>query len=177
MASFNPQDEMAGAPRKKSSGTKTLLIILGVLGALGLICCGSFGGLVWFGASKFNELVTEDLRRRLAESPTATTELGTIETLNLNILRSTQYTQEKNPSGKQEKAFLVFDVKAANASGEIVCEVRNRGNGNGGGQSDDIISCKLVKSDGTEVELFGDEMSIDLGAEMEAGAPAEPATP
>lgn len=175
MASFNPQEGMSAAPQK-SSGTKIVLIVLGVLGLLGLVCCGGLGGLAWFGASKLNEIVTEDLRRRLDESPVAATELGTVEKISLNLMRTGQYTQENNPPGKQEKAFLVFDVSASNASGELICEVRK-----GSGQTDEIISCVLRKSDGSEVELFGDEMSIDLGTEVDnaAGseAPAEPAVP
>ena len=86
MASFNPQDGMSGAPSKKSGGSKTILIILAILGVLGLVCCGSVGGLAWFGASKLNEIASQELRRRLDESPVAAAELGTIESLSINLM-------------------------------------------------------------------------------------------
>lgn len=172
MANFNPQEGMSGAP-KKSGGSKTLLIILGVLGVLGVACCGGIGGLAWFGASKINELATQDLRRRLDTSPVAAAELGTIESLSINLMKTGQYNQENNPDQNKELAYIVFDVKASNASGEIVCEARNQE----GGDNSDIVSGVLVKSDGSKVELFGDEMNIDLGTEVGTDAPAEAAEP
>jgi hypothetical protein len=172
MASFNPQDGMSGAPRQKSGGSKTLLIILAVLGVLGLVCCGSIGGLFWFGASKLNEIASQELRRRLDESPVAAAELGTIESLSINLMKTGQYNEKNNAGGEGEQAFIVFDVKASKTSGEIVCEARGQE-----GQSSDIVSGVLVKPDGTKVELFGDEMSIDMGAEVGDEVPAEPATP
>jgi hypothetical protein len=172
MASFNPQDGMSGAPSKKSGGSKTILIILAILGVLGLVCCGSVGGLAWFGASKLNEIASQELRRRLDESPVAAAELGTIESLSINLMKTGQYNEKNNAGGKSEQAFIVFDVKASNASGEIVCEARGQQ-----GQASDIVSGVLVKPDGTKVELFGDEMSIDMGAEVGGETPAEPAIP
>lgn len=172
MASFNPQEGTVGEMKPKSGGSKTLLIVLGGLGFLALGCCGVFGGLAYWGAAKFNELVTEDLSRRLAESPVAVSELGKIQSLTLNLTRTGEYNNKKNPSGNQEQVFVVYDVKAANASGELVCEMRKQSE-----QSQDIVSCILVKQDGTEVELFGEELSIDMGAEIGGEAPAEPATP
>jgi len=161
MSSFNPQEGMSGRPPQKSNTTKIVLIVLGILGLLGLLCCGGFGGLAWFGVNQLNEMATEDLKRRLGESPVAATELGTIESLSLNLLKTAEYTQKNNQGGGKEKAFLVFDVKASNTSGEIVCEARGQR-----GQKSDIVSGKLLKADGTEVELFGDELSIDLGSEV-----------
>jgi|JI10StandDraft_1071094.scaffolds.fasta_scaffold00179_36 hypothetical protein len=172
MASFNPQEGTVGGTKPKSGGSKTLLIVLGVLGFLALGCCGVFGGLAYWGASKFNELVTEDLRRRLSESEVAATELGTIESMSLNFVRSTEVTNEKNAGGKQDEPYLVFDVKGSKASGEIICEIKKQS-----AESQEIVSCVFVKSDGTEVELFGEELSIDMGAEIGGEAPAEPATP
>lgn len=169
MANFNPQEGMSGAP-KKSGGSKTLLIILGVLAVLALVCCGGIGGLAWFGASKINELATQDLRRRIEASPVAATELGTIESLSINLMKTGQYNQDNNPDQNKDLAYIVFDVKASNASGEIICEARNQD-----GQNSDIVSGVLVKSDGSKVELFGDEMNIDLGTEVGTDAPAEPA--
>jgi hypothetical protein len=102
----------------------------------------------------------------------AAAELGTIESLSINLMKTGQYNEKNNAGGKSEQAFIVFDVKASNASGEIVCEARGQQ-----GQASDIVSGVLVKPDGTKVELFGDEMSIDMGAEVGGETPAEPAIP
>ncbi|MEY4567378.1 MAG: hypothetical protein RLY14_2348 [Planctomycetota bacterium] len=143
---------------RKGNAMKIVLIILGIVGGLAVLCCGGFGLMTWWGLGQVDKIVGAELRKQLEASPTAAKELGTIESLTWNITKTGQEGQ-RNGGGNN---ILVFDVKASNATGEVIAKFQQ----SGGGAEPVIEWAKLRKSDGTEVDLLSEEgLEIDLGTE------------
>jgi len=164
MSSFNPQNTYGGSPPPKSNTLKIILIILGVFGGLGVLCCGGIAAMSWWSLGQVDKLVGAELRKQLEASPTAMAELGTIESLSWSIMKTGQYSQDTG-----EENVLVFDVKASNASGEVMCKFDQ----SGGGAEPAIQWAKLRKADGSEVDLISDGFDIDLGSESGIEVPTD----
>jgi hypothetical protein len=157
MSSFNPEGAYGTAPPKKSGAGKIILIVLGVFGGLGLLCCGGFALMAWWGLGQVDALVGAELRKELDASPKAIAELGPIESLKWNMMKTGQYSQDT-----REENVLVFDVKASNASGDVICKFDQ----SSGGAEPAIRWAKLRKSDGTEVDLISEGFEIEMGNEI-----------
>lgn len=172
MSSFNPppgatSPYAAGGsiapPPKKSNGLKIVLIILGVLGVGSLLCCGGVYFAGQWGIGQVGEMIGKALSAELQGNPTLEKEIGTIESLTWNIMKSGKETQDRD-----EQNLIVFDVKGSKGSGEIICKIKQ-----GGGDEPTITWAKLRKPDGTEVDLISDGPEIDMGSgsEVESESP------
>jgi hypothetical protein len=153
---------------RKGNAMKIVLIILGIVGGLAVLCCGGFGLMTWWGLGQVDKIVGAELRKQLEASPTAAKELGTIESLTWNITKTGQEGQ-RNGGGNN---ILVFDVKASNATGEVIAKFQQ----SGGGAEPVIEWAKLRKSDGTEVDLLSEQgLEIDMGTDLAPPATDPPA--
>ena len=118
--------------------------------------------MAWWGLGQVDALVGAELRKELDASPKAMAELGPIESLKWNMMKTGQYSQDT-----REENVLVFDVKASNASGDVICKFDQ----SSGGAEPAIRWAKLRKSDGTEVDLISEGFEIEMGNEIPQLAP------
>jgi len=129
-------------PPKKSN--KTLFIILGVVGGLGVLgcaCCG-IGGYSMFnlGMSAIGDAVADELRQndRFIE------EMGQLQSSEINFMRSTEY-QGANPGSANT---YVVEVTATGGAGDVIAQVDQRG------ADFSFRQLKLQKSTGEEINLL-----------------------
>src|SRR5262245_4170935 len=72
-------------PPQKSSAMKWVLIGCGIVGALGLICCGAFGGLSYFMYAKVKEEMVSQFKPILNNNEAVKNELGEVQSLDTTI--------------------------------------------------------------------------------------------
>lgn len=164
-ATFQPD---ATPPAKTTSGLKIVLIVLAVLGLIGLLICGGFVALVFFGLSQ----VDEQYRNQLEGNPVLVQEIGELESVDVKITE----TRADQESGSPQ---MVMDVTGSEGTGTVVATVAQDG-------TNRIIAATLETEDGRVVELpiengaanFNfDELDIDTGEPMQPEAPQEAEAP
>ncbi len=140
--------------QREGSGLKTVLIVLGCLGALVLALVAGCFGLGWFGVG----VVAEQVQGSVAAQSVVQEHIGEIEEFDLNILAT-------GTASEDGKTF-VFDIKGTKGSGKVSAEFDHRGP-----TADSMIAGKLQLSDGQE---FAFELEGEGLAPGEHGDDAEP---
>lgn len=133
-------------PPAKSNSVRTLLIVLGSIGAVFLCCCGGGGVITYFGI----RAATADEGRKIAElvgnKPLVQEKLGGIDEIRFNMGATL------NADGDAR----VFDVRGPKGSGQLVVEEFFY----------EYVSILLKTSDG-EWELLEDEEAASSPDELE----------
>ena len=101
-----PQSTRPQYGKPKSSATKIVLIILGIVGGLGLLGCGCCGGVWYWGVSNLSNVVKE----QYSTHPTFQDKIGEVQKFSTNL----------TATGEQGQGALVFDVKGSKGSGQLI---------------------------------------------------------
>jgi hypothetical protein len=114
----NPYSTLGGPPgmhppRKSNAWLWILGIGGGILG-LGLLCCGCFGGLFYFGWGQMNEMV----KQQIQNDPVIQEHIGEVYSVSANVMATGQEVQANPPPPGDN--VLVFDVKGSKGSGQLV---------------------------------------------------------
>lgn len=137
MSTYDEYDAGPASRPKKSGGTWTCLTLMLVGGGVGivLLCCGGGTGLMWFGMN----ILSAEIENELRDNEQLKEHIGVIESFKLDFTRT---AAEGNSDG------MVFKVKGSLGEGyvTVVSETDNAGD-------EKVLSAKLRKSDGTEVQL------------------------
>ena len=110
-------------PQKSGGGTKTCLIIGGIVGVLGLLVCGGCFGFMWWGVGAGMKVVGEQVQTEYTDHEVVVEKLGGIDSIEWNMGKTQSYAQdhpEENP------AFLAF--KVSGPKGDGVLYVQQQGN-------------------------------------------------
>lgn len=100
-------DPYGNQPQRPHSSSKSIWIILAVIGGVMLLgCCGGCLGLVYFGKGVIEEEVANELRG----NPVLIREVGTIESLKVNFVAS---------AAQDDEEIFVYDVQGSKSSGKI----------------------------------------------------------
>jgi hypothetical protein len=128
-----PQSPYGGGPprRQGMSGGKIALIVIGIIGALGLLSCGGCVGLYFFGVNAMEEEYADSL----AQYPAVRQHLGEIRELDFQLMKSGEHADEN---------AYVFDVVGSKASGTVT--IWDDG-------YDNIVAAKLRLKSGKEIDL------------------------
>jgi hypothetical protein len=105
---FNPFGPAAPPPPRTSSG-KILLIVLGLLGTSGLLCCGMCGGLAYWGIQEVHREAADKIIEQYAHHPIVVSQIGVMQTCQGNL------TKGLNDDDHE----MVFDVRGERGSGTI----------------------------------------------------------
>ncbi len=127
-----------GAPPKKSN--KTLWLILGCGGGLillGLLCCGGFVGLGFFGIN----MASDQIKAQIANDPAIQENIGEIQEMGMDFGATGAEAQKNQNNGGQ--ASTVFSIKGSKGSGQVLVTPVQNG----------PPTMTLRKSDGTEIPL------------------------
>ncbi len=144
VSDFNP----APAPPQKSKSLRWIVIIAGV-GLVGMVlCCGGPLLLTYFGFNFAGKILASQVRTMIESNPDFASEIGTIESMEMNIMESARYKQEKGDEG------LVFDVKGSRGSGQLFVVPEP------GGKEFSMIVLRLP--DGREIELLSAELDVSM---------------
>ena len=115
---LNPYASMGGAgmtpPPKRSSPWPWILGIGGGFLLAGLLCCGCFGGFIWFGVGQMTEMV----KQQISDDPVVREHLGEVQSVTTNMMAIGE-EQQKNPPAPGQNV-LVFDVVGTKGSGQLV---------------------------------------------------------
>ncbi|HMO13090.1 MAG TPA: hypothetical protein PKD64_11745 [Pirellulaceae bacterium] len=138
--SFGASEPPTGAlpehlqPRRKSSATRIVIIILGILFFLGLGCCACGFGFWMFSISALETAV----KTQFQDDPRVVNELGSLDTVKFDFWKSVEEQQNR---GRQ---FFYFTVTGSRETGAIIVsdQVSNRFN-----------TAYLITPDGSEIEL------------------------
>lgn len=103
------QSSTTQPPAKKSSA-KLILIILGVLGLGGVLCCG---GCVYFSFFVAPGMIGNQAITLHGDHPEFQSQIGANASASLNW-------QKTGEEGQSNQGALVFDVSGDNGSGELV---------------------------------------------------------
>ena len=141
---------VANARRRQGSTGKVVAIVLGILGIVGVLCCGGFGALFYLGWSQAPLVMIEPLK----SNPEMVEHIGTVKSASLNF----QAIQEEQAKGKGE--CIVIDVVGDKGKGRLILKMEH-GSGN-----KEMEMATLRLEDGTEIEL------LDTVPDFEAPAPA-----
>jgi hypothetical protein len=136
---LNPYSDVPlGPPPKKSKTWLWILLGGGLVALVALIACG---GIIYFSFSEGLAIFEQDLMARLNASPTAQKHLGTIESVEFDLLASTKATNKNDG----EQVFL-FHVQGTQGKADLIGTPDQSG-------TTGITDAKLVLPSGEEVEL------------------------
>lgn len=127
---------MRNDPAALRRGNKTVLIVLGTLGGVGLfgvLCCG---GLMLFGFGQFEEQV----QAQLQGNPVIEEHIGTITSCDLDLGKSGEI---------EDPEIFVFHIQGTKGSGTV--QVRSVTNAQG---DNEVQGGQLRMADGTVHDLF-----------------------
>ncbi|WP_164104632.1 hypothetical protein [Candidatus Laterigemmans baculatus] len=160
-ATFQPD---ATPPAKSTSGLKIVLIVLAVLALIGLLICGGFAALIYFGWNQAQTAMGEEFKRQLQGNPVIEQELGEIESMSVSLVETAQ--RNENNTGTP---VMVLHVDGSQADGVLLVETSPQGN-------NQIISATLETEDGRSIpvpiENTGDDGVFDA-SDIDAGEPVE----
>lgn len=138
MSTYDEFDAGPASRPKKSSGPWTCLTLMLVGGGVGivLLCCGGGTGVFWFGMN----IISAEIESQLRDNEQMKEHIGVIESFKLDFTRTAA-------EGNNNDA-MVFKVKGSLGEGyvTVVSETDHAGD-------EKVLSAKLRKSDGTEVQL------------------------
>lgn len=133
------------SPPERTGGK--LKWIFGGCGCLGLMTVLCFGGVVWFGLSKIDE-VRREAKSFIESSSVAKQNLGTPVAIDGETLGTTP----------GQGPMFVFDVSGPKASGTVTCVSEQSGD-----SVDFVISSYTLEVNGEEFDLNQeDELGIDI---------------
>jgi hypothetical protein len=142
-------------PPPSSGGSKTLLIVFGVLGVGVLLCCGVCGGVGFVTIQNEHKEHAQTLQNDYRDHPIVVEQLGGLDSVTGNLAKGLN----------DEDSDMVFDARGPKGAGTLHIEAL----------FGEIYSV-ILKKDGQEWDLTEDEESTD---EMPAGEamPADQALP
>lgn len=154
MIMSNDQFNNAGgqAPPKKKN---TLLIVLGVLGALFLVAAIGCCGVVYWTMGQANALITEAVKTELMGSAAVEEHFGEIKETSMSIVATGEVQQSEG-----DKNLLVMDVTGTKGDGQLILKQ---------GPNNTFTDIRIRLPDGTiipatdEDTLDFDPGSIDAG--------------
>lgn len=137
MSMYEDFDAGPASRPKKSSGPWTCLTLMLVGGGAGivLLCCGGGTGIVWFGMN----ILSAEIENELRDNELMKEHIGVIETFKMDFTRT---------AAEGNSDAMIFKVKGSLGEGyvTVVSETDHAGD-------EKVLSAKLRKSDGTEVQL------------------------
>jgi hypothetical protein len=142
---FSPNFQQP-VPPKKSSGLKTVLIVLGIFGGLGLLCCGGFVAMGVWGVGQAKTALAGQVRSMVETNPDFMSEIGTVQSFETNLMASGQESQKGNAGA------IVFDVVGSNGKGRLIVQQEP-----GGQEMQSII---LRTENGNEIDLISTELEV-----------------
>jgi hypothetical protein len=129
-------------PARKSSGMKIVLIVMGIFGALGLLCCGGFVAIAYYGKSGMESQV----RSMVETNPDFMSEIGTVQSFTTNFMASGEEAQKGNDGA------LVFDVVGSEGKGRLIVQQEPG--------SKEMSSIILRTENGVEIDLISTELEV-----------------
>lgn len=148
------------APPKSSGAGKIILIVLLIMGVLGLLCCGGFGAMTYFGMKMGAEQIVAPLK----SNPQLVEEIGDFQSASMNLTATGQEAQ-KNPNPGGQPA-IVMDVRGSKGTAKLLITLSRQG-------SDEIERAVMRTNDGREIELLSNSVDVEM-PEMPEAAGAEP---
>ena len=119
-----------------SKSNKVLLILLLSLVGGFLLCCGGLGGLTYFGL----DLVSAEVEDLLRDHPTIQTEIGEIESFEMNLTKS---------AVEPDDDVFVFDVTGTKGEGEVTAKIFTNS-----ADMEEIIWARIKTSTGRTIDLI-----------------------
>lgn len=166
-ATFQPD---GAPPAQSTSGLKIVLIVLAVLGLIGLLICGGFAALVYFGWNQAQSAMGDEFKRQLQGNPVIEQELGEIQSMSVSLIETA-----KRNEGNTGAPVMVLQVDGAEADGVLLVQTSPQGDNR-------IISATLETEDGRSIPVpiesdgddgVFDEMDIDTGEPLPPEAPQD----
>jgi hypothetical protein len=139
-------------PPQRGSGMKIVWIVLGVLGVLGLLCCGGF---TWFG-SWIMGVGAEAIAKQVEHTPAMQDHIGKLESASMNLVATGEYAQKH----RNEKNVAVIDVTGSKGSGQLLVKT---------GPGNSIEWAKLRLDSGEEFDLVGGNIGVGESGGGESG--------
>ncbi len=144
MTDQNPYANTTGEPPKKKS--KTLMIVLILLGIGGVVCLVCCGGFMWFGHSAMNmgmEMFANAIRQEYGDHPAVQQHIGELESVESDLFNAAAYEDQITPGE------LPFKVRGPKGEGSIIVgQGPTQPNGQPG-----VKDGRLILPDGEVIEL------------------------
>lgn len=106
-------------PAEKKKGSKTLWIILGIVGVTLFGTCACCSGVAYFGTGVVSDEFGKQIALQYSDDPIVVRQLGGIDSCSMNTWATWQHEDEE---------MFVFDVKGPKGSGQIEAK-QSRGAG------------------------------------------------
>lgn len=139
MSNFPPDFNIEPRPVSASAPRGNTPLILGIVGAIvavgALFCCGGGILLMRFGF----DIMTVEVRDALAARPEVRENIGDIESLELNFVRS---------STNNDDETFVYDIEGSKGKGFVTVKQQTLDDG-----SEAILSAELTMSDGRKIPI------------------------